>query len=363
MKMLVSIAQDYGAGVQLQQLAYFVAVAETKHFTRAAARVHVAQPSLSAQIRALEAELGSPLFNRARGNITLTAAGEALLPLARKILADADMARREVQELTDLRRGTVRIGATPSLCTGMLPEVLRLFRQRYPGIQLLVEEGGSRDLVGELAVGALDLALIILPLQGSDPALATAPLLREDLVVISSPDGPPPVRAAQMAVEDLRDRPLVMFRRGYDLRDFTVGACRAAGFEPTFAIEGGEMDAVCGFVMAGLGIAVIPSMVAFRQPLRTTPFAAPGLHRTIGLAHRRDVEPPRAARELRATLVDFVANAAAADMLPPGVRPAPGVRRGADAQMWTAGFDRQAGLEGTAGIEGAMVDPPTPRAS
>ena len=325
MKMLVSIGQGYGLRVQLHQLAYFVAVAETKHFTRAAARVHVAQPSLSAQIRALETELGSPLFNRARGNITLTAAGEALLPLARKILADADLARREVQELTDLRRGTVRIGATPSLCTGMLPEVLRLFRQRYPGIRLIVEEGGSRDLVGELAVGALDLALIILPLQGNDPALATAPLLREDLVVISSPDGPPPVRGARMAVEDLRDRPLVMFRRGYDLRDFTVGACRASGFESTFAIEGGEMDAVCGFVMAGLGIAVIPSMVAFRQPLRTTPFAAPGLHRTIGLAHRRDVEPPRAARELRATLVDFVVNAAAADMLPPGVRPAPGV--------------------------------------
>jgi hypothetical protein len=91
------------------------------------------------------------------------------------------------------------------------------------------------------------------------------------------------------------------------------------------------MDAVCGFVMAGLGIAVIPSMVAFRQPLRTTPFAPPGLHRTIGLAHRRDVEPPRAARELRATLVDFVANAAAADMLPPGVRPAPNIHRGAAA--------------------------------
>ncbi|MBL7501029.1 LysR family transcriptional regulator [Frankia sp. CN7] len=315
--------------MQLHQLAYFVAVAETKHFTRAATRVHVAQPSLSAQIRALETELGSPLFNRARGNITLTPAGEALLPLARRILADTDTARREVQELGDLRRGTVRIGATPSLCTGVLPEVLRLFRQRYPGIQLLVEEGGSRDLVGELAVGALDLALIILPLQQNDPALATSPLLDEDLVVISSPDGPPPVRGARMAVDDLRDQPLVMFRRGYDLREFTVGACRTAGFEPTFAIEGGEMDAVCGFVMAGLGIAVIPSMVAFRQPLRTTPFHPPGLGRTIGLAHRRDVEPPRAARELRATLVDFVANAAANDMLPPGVRPAPGVRRGA----------------------------------
>jgi len=327
---LVSIGWSYCESVQLHQLAYFVAVAETRHFTRASARVHVAQPSLSVQIRALETELGSPLFNRARGNITLTAAGETLLPLARRILADTETARREVQELTQLRRGKVRVGATPSLCTGILPEVLRLYRQRYPGIQLIVEEGGSRDLVRELAAGALDLALIILPLHGSDPALATSPLLEEDLVVISSPDGPPPVTGPEIAVADLAGRPLVMFRRGYDLRDFTVNACHSAGFEPVFAVEGGEMDAVVGFVAAGLGMAVLPSMVAFRQPLRTTRFAPPGLHRTIGLAHRRDVEPPRAARELRRTMIDFVAGAAASDMLPPGVRPAAGVRRSSD---------------------------------
>ena len=98
--------------MQFQQLRYFVAVAETRHFTRAAERVHVAQPSLSQQIRALERELGAELFHRARGNITLTDAGEALLPLARRILADADTARHEVQELVQLRRGRVRLGAT-----------------------------------------------------------------------------------------------------------------------------------------------------------------------------------------------------------------------------------------------------------
>ncbi|MEU1022315.1 LysR family transcriptional regulator, partial [Streptomyces sp. NPDC005904] len=89
--------------MQFQQLHYFVAVAETRHFTRAAEKVHVSQPSLSQQIRALEKELGAELFSRARGNITLTDAGEALLPLARRILADADTARIEVQELARLR--------------------------------------------------------------------------------------------------------------------------------------------------------------------------------------------------------------------------------------------------------------------
>ncbi|MDG4862476.1 LysR family transcriptional regulator, partial [Streptomyces sp. T-3] len=259
--------------MQFQQLQYFVAVAETRHFTRAAEQVHVAQPSLSQQIRALERELGTELFSRARGNIALTDAGEALLPLARRILADADTARLEVQELAQLRAGRVRLGATPSLCTGLLPEVLRAFHDRYPGVRLVIEEGGSHDLVRELARGALDLALVVLPLPSPSPALTTVELLREDLVVVSSPGAPAPGSGrASVRIADLRGERLVMFRHGYDLRELTVTACRGAGFEPDFAVEGGEMDAVLGFVRAGLGVAVVPQMVAER--------AGPGLRVT-----------------------------------------------------------------------------------
>ncbi|URM88909.1 LysR substrate-binding domain-containing protein [Streptomyces sp. MRC013] len=289
--------------MQFQQLVYFVAVAETRHFTRAAERVHVSQPSLSQQIRALEKELGAELFSRARGNVALTDAGEALLPLARRILADADTARCEVQELARLRRGRVRLGATPSLCTGLLPEVLRSFHDLYPGIRLFVEEGGSRDLVRELAREALDLALVVLPLPSPSPALTTVELLREDLVVVSAATDPAPRRPVRIA--DLEGRPMVMFRHGYDLRELTVAACRAEGFEPSFAVEGGEMDAVLGFVRAGLGVAVVPSMVAARagRDLRVTALAPPGLRRTVALAHRSDVAPPRAARELQRVLL------------------------------------------------------------
>ncbi|MEV0443287.1 LysR family transcriptional regulator [Streptomyces spectabilis] len=292
--------------MQFQQLLYFVAVAETRHFTRAAERVHVSQPSLSQQVRALEKELGAELFSRARGNITLTDAGEALLPLARRILADADTARIEVQELAQLRRGRVRLGATPSVCTGLLPQVLRDFHDRHPGIQLLIEEGGSHDLVRQLARGALDLALVVLPLPSPSPALTTVELLREDLVVVSSPDAPDtPDFGATARVADLQGERLVMFRHGYDLRELTVAACRAEGFEPEFAVEGGEMDAVLGFVRAGLGVAVVPRMVAERagSGLRMTPLARPRLRRTIALAHRSDVAPPRAARELQGMLL------------------------------------------------------------
>lgn len=304
--------------VQLQQLAYFVAVAETRHFTHAAERMRVAQPSLSKQIRALESELGAPLFSRARGNVTLTPAGEALLPLARRMLADAETARREVAELAGLRRGRVRLGATPSLCAGLLADALARYHRDYPGVELLVEEGGSRDLVRDLARGQLDLALIILPLQSHDPSLVTEEILRENLVVVSPSHTR--TRKPYLRIDELRGRPMVMFRRGYDLREATLNACRHAGFEPRFAVEGGEMDAVLRFVEAGLGVAVVPSMVLDGRPgLAGTPLAPPGLRRTIALAHRKDVEPTRAANAFRATLLFFLAEAAHEGSLPQGV--------------------------------------------
>jgi DNA-binding transcriptional LysR family regulator len=296
----------------LQQLAYFLAVARDRNFTRAAQRTHVAQPSLSKQIQSLEAELGAALFSRARGHVALTAAGEALLPIANRILSDVDSARLEVGELVGLRRGRVRLGATPSLCVGILADVLRRFHDTYPGIALVVQESGSQDLTRALIGGELDLALIIVPPQGADTALTATPILRERLMVASAAAGPPgPSRLA-----GLRALPMVMFRDGYDLRQTTMAACRRAGFEPTLAVEGGEMDAVLRFVEAGLGVAVVPSMVLpGRTGLRATALTAPALRRTIALAHRTDAPPTNAATVFRSTLLDHLSTA----KLPDGV--------------------------------------------
>ena len=113
-----------------------------------------------------------------------------------------------------------------------------------------------------------------------------------------------------------------MFREGYDLRDATIQACREAGFEPTFAVEGGEMDAVLSFVEAGLGVALVPGIVLARRPgVRVTPLAPPGVRRTIAVARRRDVVPTHAGRELRRILLDYVHSATDRDDLPPGVEP------------------------------------------
>ncbi len=303
--------------VQLTQLAYLVAVAEERSFTRAADRVGVAQPSLSQQVKALESDLGAVLVHRTRGNISLTASGETLLPVARRMLADAETARREIRELAQLGRGRVRLGATPSLSTGLLPAVLASYRHAYPGVDIVVHESGSRDLQHELAEGALDLALVVDARLDDDPDLVTIPLLAEDLVVISQRGKPAPIRRSRINIAELKGLPLVMFRIGYDLRETTVAACRAAGFEPTFAIEGGEMDAVLEFVIAGLGVAVVPSTVVGDR-FRVTRFSTPGLRRTVVLARRRELELPRAAQALIESLVEYLQTSAATRSLPAG---------------------------------------------
>jgi DNA-binding transcriptional LysR family regulator len=187
-----------------------------------------------------------------------------------------------------------------------VPAVLRRYRAAYPQIALHVDEGGSQDLVAGLLTHGLDLALIVAPEHGVDPALHVVPLLRESLVVASAV-GAPPAATGRLNLTDLRDVPMVMFRVGYDLRDATLAACERAGFTPRYAVEGGEMDAVLAFVEAGLGVALVPSMVLANRPrLRATPVAGPGVHRIIALAHRRESVLPHAAQAMRATLLKLL---------------------------------------------------------
>jgi DNA-binding transcriptional LysR family regulator len=290
--------------VQIHQLTYFVAVARTRHFTRAAELTGVSQPTLSKQIRVLENSMGTPLFVRDRGGIELTSAGEALLPHAQRILIDVESAERTVHEVANLRRGRVRLGATPSMCDGLLPEALTHFHDMYPDIDLEVQEAGSRVLTRELAQGRLDVALLIVPLHSDEPDIETTPVLRERLVLASPAASDLPDR---MEVSKLRDLPLVMFREGYDLRDVTLRACARAGFEPRLAVVGGEMSAVLRFVEAGLGHAVVPSMVLTTRPqLRATHLGSPPLERVIALAHRSSESLPLAAQAFKAELLEHL---------------------------------------------------------
>jgi DNA-binding transcriptional LysR family regulator len=319
-------------GIALHQLGYFLAVAEHGNLTRAAAELHVAQPSLSAQVKKLEHELGTPLFDRLPRGVALTQAGAALLPLARQVLADVEQVRRTVDELTGLQGGTLRVGATPSLATTLLPAALTGFHVRHPGVALGFTEAGSEDLVARLEANELDLALVILPVRHR--VLETVPLAEEDLVVVVG-GGHRLARRRRLRLDELDGVPLVMPQRSYELRSAVLAACRQAGFEPAVACDGGEMDGVLALVAAGLGAAVVPSIVASHQRgLHIIRIAEPRLSRTIGIARRAGAMFPVSAAAFASEVFMLLRGAGW-----PGVRPA-GLRLevGADATGSTGPF-------------------------
>jgi DNA-binding transcriptional LysR family regulator len=294
--------------MNLEQLRSFVEVARLGHFTQAAEQLHLAQPSLSRQIASLEQDLGAELFHRARGGSTLTTAGESLLPLARRMLADAESVRRELAELAGLERGRVRLGATPTLCISLVAEVLSAFHAEHPGIELHLSEHGSRRLLDQLESGELDLALITTSEAGSAERFRVTPLLEEELVVISSAAAPAVARGASIRLREVARLPQIVFSSSYDLRSATDAAFAAAGLEPEVVLEGAEMDAVLRFVERGLGVAIVPAMVLIDRPgLRSVRLEGPVLTRSISLARPRDVAATSAVEVMQRTIADTAA--------------------------------------------------------
>jgi LysR family transcriptional regulator, transcription activator of glutamate synthase operon len=295
--------------MEMHQLMYFESVSRHLHFTRAAEELNVAQPSVSQQIRKLENELGAPLFHRMKRHVALTEAGKTFLPHARAVLQRLEEARLEVQELSGLHKGTLAVGAPPSVGTHLLPRALAVFSRRHPGIALSFREAGSRTLVGLLEEGELDLATVIQPIR--HPALETQPLIEEELLLavprqhhLASAGNVPRVRLAQ-----LRQEPFVLLREGaYDLRAQTLAACRRAGFEPQVALDGGEMDSMLRFVAAGIGLAILPEMVLSDVDPLDGPVALrrlqPRLTRSLVIARRRDRYFSAAAREFTTVLIE-----------------------------------------------------------
>lgn len=288
----------------IQQLRCFVAVIEERQFTAAADQLKLAQPSISSQINRLEQVLGVPLFHRTHRPVTPTDAGLELLPLARRVLSGVDDVIHGVTEVEGLRRGHVTIGATPSLGASLLPRTFARFHQRYPGISLTFLERDSVELVDELEAGALDLALVIMPLQR--PTLEDVVLATERLVVIVAKDHPLAERG-HISIKDLRDVPMIMFREGYDLRAATLDAFHSAGLPVTFAMDGAEMGSVRSFVLAGLGAAIVPSIAASGdRDLVVLELRSPTLERKIRLVRPLHLTPSRAAAALSKEIIDYL---------------------------------------------------------
>lgn len=250
--------------MDLRRLRYFVAVAEERHITRAAARLGMAQPPLSQQILALEAELGVALFHRLPSGVQPTAAGIALLEDARALLDGADRAAHRAQLVAQGQSGELAVGMTTSAALhDAVPELLRRYRTAHAGVALDLREGNAADMTEGLLAGTLDAALLRAPV--ARPAgLDFHELDRERVLAAlppgtalpSAPDGLPRVRLGALREENFI---LVRRRAAPGLYANVVEACRATGFEPRIANEVGRMLTALNLVAAGAGISFVPA--------------------------------------------------------------------------------------------------------
>jgi DNA-binding transcriptional LysR family regulator len=266
--------------MELYQLTYFLEVARQKNFTRAAERLNLAQPALSQQMKNLESELGAPLFVRGRRQTLLTAAGQALLPRAEALLAQAEAAKQTVAEVADLRGGRLAIATIPSVSACWLPAVIRRFRTAHPKVELVLMEESSGRVAELVESGRAELGLLQLPVNGE--VFDVRELAREPFVLLASATHPvarqKTVRLASLAAE-----PFVFYKGR--ARDTALSACREAGFEPRVACESGELETVRALVAAGLGVAIVPRLAARTAPteLVELPLRDPRVERSLGL--------------------------------------------------------------------------------
>jgi DNA-binding transcriptional LysR family regulator len=247
--------------VELRHLRYFVAVAEERHFGRAAERLHIAQPPLSQQIRRFEAELGEPLLYRTTRSVELAPAGEALLERAREILAAFDSAVEDARRAARGEYGRLAIGFTGSSTYAMLPTIAAAMRTELPGVVLdLQGELLTPAQVARLIDGTLDLGLLRPPVRERE--LSTEVLHSEPLLAVL-PNSHPLANADAVPLELLREEPFVTYPSHFRsvVHDAVEDACAAHGFKPVAAHEVAETATLVSFVAAGLGVSLVPASV------------------------------------------------------------------------------------------------------
>ena len=277
--------------MELRHVRYFLAVAEELNFTRAALKVGIGQPPLSQQIRALEREVGAPLFRRLSHGAELTEAGQAFLPEAHTLLAQAERALHTARRGAQGRAGRIRVGFTGSAAfCPVVPGALRAFGEQYPAVELCLEEANTSLLLKHLLDRQLDAAFIR---PGRvNPGGVRVRALGQEAMVAAVPAGHGLTKGKTLALSALAREPLVLFPRsaGASLFDEIVNACRQAGFEPLLGQEAPQITSVANLVAAGLGVSVVPASIAQIQVAGVTyvPIRGPTPTARLALATRLD---------------------------------------------------------------------------
>ena len=301
--------------MELRQLRYLVALADERHFTRAAAREHIAQPALSQQIRRLEQEVGLALVERTTRRVTVTEAGQTLVARARRILSEVDSANAEMQALAGVRTGHVMVGTMHTMGPVDVSAALAVFHQRHPAVELTVREQSSEELAEMLRDDGLDLAFLSVTERMESHGLGLHQLVSEELVVVLPRDHRLAARGT-LRMAELAGEHFISYREGARLRELLTFAARHAGFEPQIKLESNESERIKRLVARDMGVAILPRSDAERPgtDLAMAALTEPALRRDITLAWRESRRLAPAAAEFLALSKElFTAPEAEAD--------------------------------------------------
>lgn len=278
--------------MELRQLQYALQIATEKNFSRAAEKLHIAQPSLSQQLSKLEKELGVLLFQRNTSSVELTHAGASFVSKARDILDAVELLKQEMSDISQLRKGKVIVGSMPITGSHLLPHVLPAFRENYPDIEITLLEDSSMNLEKLTASGKSDLSLLSLPLQ--EPSLSFIEIGEERIDLAVPKDHPlalrDPASSPPIKLEELADESFVVLKKGQGFRKLTFDLCQAAGFEPKVVFESNNMETVQSLVATGMGITLVPRFIARTPRSEFVPVYVPieaAPSRTLVIAYRK----------------------------------------------------------------------------
>ena len=275
----------------LEELRWFVAVADREHVSDAATELHISQPALSRALSRVQAEVGVPLFDRQGRRLRLNRYGRVYRDHARRALAELDAARADLAEETGVETGLVVLAFLHTLGTWLVPSLLRGYEASHPGMNFRLAQESAPNMLTALRAGEVD--LIITSPQPDDPAIAWQPLLNEPLR-LAVPPGHPLAGRRRVRLADVAHEPFVLMKREYGLRGMTDRLFEAAGIRPPVAFEGDDAETLRGLVAAGLGVSLIPAPYSAAPGARVVPstphlrVADRGAFRTIGLAWERD---------------------------------------------------------------------------
>ncbi|WNS44225.1 LysR family transcriptional regulator [Paenibacillus sp. MMS20-IR301] len=263
--------------MDVRNLRYVLEVANLHNITKAAEKLHLTQPTLSKMVKSLEDELGVMLFDRSGKYVRLTDAGMAAMEQIKLIINAVDNLHMTLDDISNLKAGTIKIGLPPVISSVFVPKIVTPFQKKYPNISFELNEQGSKNVENMVLEGSIDLGAVLLPVR--EGSFGIKPFVRENLAIVVHKSHPL-ASSSEAALTDLREEPLILFAKGFAMRQHIIDACISAGFEANIAYESAQWDLLVELVSANLGIAFLPEPLCEKvsnQNVRILPLRNPSI--------------------------------------------------------------------------------------